>query len=94
MFVVDTNIWLELLLDQEKAEEVREFLETVESTFLAITEFSLYSIGIILTKLNKRELYIDFLSDTVVESKVGRICLIIEELKRNSCYMRTLQIRF
>ncbi len=51
MFLVDTNIWLVVFLKQEKAEESRKFLETVESDLLAITEFSLYSICIILTRL-------------------------------------------
>jgi predicted nucleic acid-binding protein len=38
MFLVDTNIWLELLLDQERASEVRRFLEAYEASQLAITE--------------------------------------------------------
>jgi predicted nucleic acid-binding protein len=52
MFLVDTNVWLELLLEQEKADEVRQFLQGIEARRLSITEFSLYSIGIILTRLN------------------------------------------
>jgi hypothetical protein len=52
MFLVDTSVWLELLLEQQKADEVRQFLARHEGIELAITEFSLYSIGIILTRLN------------------------------------------
>ena len=63
MFLLDTNIWLALLLAQEKAEEVRELLETLESRILALTEFSLYSIGVILTRLKKDDLLIDLLAD-------------------------------
>lgn len=51
MYLVDTNIWLELFLEQEKADEVRQFLKAVEA--ISISEFSLYSIGIILTQLKK-----------------------------------------
>lgn len=29
MYLLDTNIWLELLLEQENATQVREFLATV-----------------------------------------------------------------
>jgi predicted nucleic acid-binding protein len=65
MFLVDTNVWLELLLEQQKAREVRQFLERHEAVELAITEFSLYSIGIILTRLKKDELFADFLADTL-----------------------------
>ena len=70
MFLVDTNVWLELLLEQQKAHEVRQFLEGRDSGELAITEFSLYSIGIILTRLKKDDLFADFVSDTVEGSGV------------------------
>jgi predicted nucleic acid-binding protein len=75
MFLVDTNVWLELLLEQEKAEEVRRFFQGVEARFLAITEFSLYSIGVILTRLKKDALFGDFLSDTIEDSGVARVRL-------------------
>ena len=51
MYLVDTNVWLELFLEQEKAAEVRRFFQQVEARLIAITEFSLYSIGVILTRL-------------------------------------------
>lgn len=60
MYLVDTNIWLELLLEQEKEEEVRRFFQSVEARLLSISDFSLYSIGIILTKLKKDDVFIDF----------------------------------
>ncbi len=31
MYLVDTNIWLEVLLEQEKTAESHEFLEITES---------------------------------------------------------------
>lgn len=31
MYLVDTNVWLELLLEQKKAQEVRHFFGTVKS---------------------------------------------------------------
>ncbi len=37
MFLVDTNIWLELLLDQAEAERVRRFLETTDPSSLYLT---------------------------------------------------------
>ena len=75
MVLVDTNIWLELLLEQERADEVRQFLQGIEARHLSITEFSLYSIGIILTRLKKDEVFEDFLLDTIEDSGVGRIRL-------------------
>ena len=76
MFLIDTNVWLELLLEQDKAGDVRQFLQAIEGRLLAITDFSVYSIGIILTRLKKDVLFEDFLSDTIEDSGVKRIYLV------------------
>ena len=75
MFLLDTNVWLELLLAQQKEGEVREFLGAWPATELAITEFSLYSIGIILTRLKKDAAFGNSLTDTLAEGGVRRIRL-------------------
>ena len=51
MYLIDTSVWLELLLEQKKAKDVRHFLEKVDHTTLHISEFTLYSLGIILLRL-------------------------------------------
>ena len=55
MYLIDTNVWLELLLEQEKAKDVRHFLEAADPVKLHITEFTLYSIGIVLIRLKKTD---------------------------------------
>ena len=82
MFLVDINVRLELLLEQERADEVRQFLQTTETSQLSITDFSLYSIGIILTRLKKDALFLDFLSDTIEESGVTRVHLSTSDLRQ------------
>ena len=89
-YLVDTNIWLELLLEQERAKEVRRFLEAHETSQLAVTEFSLYSIGIILTKLKKHDLFTDFLKDTLERCRLRLIRLDVTGLKE----MMPVQQRF
>lgn len=69
-FLLDTNIWLELLLNQENADDVRRFLLAHDSWDFAITEFSLYSIAVILTRLKKDQALLDFLGDTLQDSGV------------------------
>ena len=49
-YLLDSNVWLELLFEQERAEDVRRFLETVPMAQIAISEFSLCSIGIALAR--------------------------------------------
>lgn len=94
MFLVDTNVWLELLLEQEKAGEVRQFLQAKEARLLVITDFSLYSIGVILTRLKKDTLFEDFLSDTIEDSGVGRIRLDSADLKELLGVRQQFQLDF
>ena len=81
MFLLDTNIWLELLLEQEKADQVRRLLEAEEAWRLALTDFSLHSVGVVLTRVKKDGLFLDFLSDTLEDSAVRVIRLDTEGLK-------------
>jgi hypothetical protein len=53
MYLVDTNIWLERLLEQERSEEVRQFLERISTDHLLITDFSFHSIGVIFHRLKQ-----------------------------------------
>ena len=53
MFLVDTNIWLERILNQSRAEEVSQFFDRVPSGQLFITDFALHSIGVILGRFSK-----------------------------------------
>ena len=94
MYLIDTNIWLELLLEQAQAEAVRQFFQRVETPLLVISEFSLYSIGIILTRLKKDEVFEDFLSDTIEDSGVVRARLDTEDLKRVLVVRRQFQLDF
>lgn len=58
MYLLDTSISLELLLDRERADEVAEFLKQEVSGRLYMSDFSLHSIGIILLRQgNTRKAY-------------------------------------
>jgi len=50
MYLVDTNVWLERILAQEREEEVGRFLSHVPSEFLHLTDFSFHSVSISLTR--------------------------------------------
>jgi predicted nucleic acid-binding protein len=68
MFLVDTNIFLEILLEQDKKENCKRFLNNnIES--LTITDFSLHSIGIILFKYGKEDVFRKFVEDIVTNIK-------------------------
>ena len=69
MYLVDTNIFLEILLDQEKSSECKKFLENNYDKIF-ISDFSLHSIGVILFRYKKRELFEEFIKDILSEIKI------------------------
>jgi hypothetical protein len=85
---------LELLLEQQKAEEVKTLLQNKNNRELAITEFSLYSIGIILCKFGKVPVFEDFLTDVIIDSSIIKICLKSDELKSLADSMKKFSLDF
>jgi len=87
MYLVDTNVWLEVLLEQEHHKDAYEFLTKTESSSLFITDFTVYSIGIILTRLKKPALLKKFYRDVFLETNVRLIRLLpsdLEDITKNS----------
>jgi uncharacterized protein len=80
MLLVDANVWLELLLDQEQAGQVRDFLRAVPLDELAITDFALHSVGIILARNKKDDLFARFLSDLLMDTGVHYVSLDFADL--------------
>ena len=71
MYLVDTNIWLERLLDQAKSEEVGRFLSDTPPNQLIISDFSLHSIGVILDRLDKQAVFAEFVDDGLIQGGVA-----------------------
>lgn len=64
MNLVDTNIFLEVLLQQEKNEQCKSFLsENIGA--INISDFTLHSIGVILFRQNATEVFSQFISDAL-----------------------------
>ena len=55
MFLADTNIWLERLLDQTRSDEVGRFLDSTPSDHLFVSDFSFHSVAIIMIRLKKAD---------------------------------------
>lgn len=63
-FLVDTNIFLEILLSQDNKEHCKMFLNNNIGT-LNITDFSFHSIGVILFKYAKEDIFQKFIEDVM-----------------------------
>ena len=55
------------MLDQERAAVVADLLSRVPSIELCMTDFTLHSIGVILHRLKKPEVYVQFVQDVLIE---------------------------
>ena len=69
MFLADTNIFLEILLGQDKKEECKRFLINNIGK-LGITDFSLHSIGVILFRYNKEDIFQKFVEDVMPDTRL------------------------
>ena len=80
MYLVDTNIWLERLLDQAGSEEVGQFLQRVSNDRLYLSDFTLHSIGIILLKLDEAATFARFVQDVLIDGVVRLVALQPEDM--------------
>ena len=82
MYLLDTNIFLELLLDQDEAGSVRILLSTRAPADLAVSDFAFHSIGIILYQKKFPRLFTDFVRDLFGEGGIAIIGLGPEDMNR------------
>ena len=69
MFLADTNIFLEILLKQDKEKDCKKFLNDNVGN-IHITDFSLHSIGVILFKYDKQNIFQKFVEDVIPNTKL------------------------
>lgn len=87
MFLLDTNIILEYLLDQEKADEVETFFRKWSPDEMYLSEFSLYSLGIICSKRGKNNAFLAFVDDAIISSGLRILRLDLQD------YVQMVQIQ-
>ncbi len=64
MYLIDTNIFLEVLMSQDNSEKCKIFLEENYDN-LYMSDFTLHSIGVILFRNKKSELFKSFATDVL-----------------------------
>jgi len=78
--LVDTNIILEVILEQEKVKEAQAFLEITAQHEFFITDYSLHSIGLILFHRKQHHVYQEFLNDMIIHAGMMVIPLLIKDM--------------
>ena len=82
MYLLDTNILLELLLNQEKADEVERLLREIQPEHLNVSEFSLDSIGVILVRRRMHNVFCKTVNDMLLIGGVRLVRLGPEDMQR------------
>ena len=74
-YLVDTNVWLERLLDQEKSDIVSKLFDLVPTDELFVSDFSMHSIGVILSRLKRYDVFERFIDDLFVNGQIESLTL-------------------
>lgn len=81
VYLLDTNIILEFLLDQEKAADVERLIRATKPEDLHLTEFALYSLGVVMMRRKRHDIFLEILDDLLVRRRVGLIRLAPSDMK-------------
>ena len=79
--LLDTNIFLEVLLEQDRAEEARQLLSKIGEHEFFMSDFSLHSIGLLLFRRHQQDLFRRFLTDVFFNAAVGMIALFAGDME-------------
>jgi predicted nucleic acid-binding protein len=92
-YLLDTNIIIEGLLGGKKGEDVKNLFKKVDIFLMAITDLSLHSIGIILFRFKKKDLFFSFIKDTIYNG-MAVLSLEIENFKKLYFFSEKFNIDF
>lgn len=73
--LLDTNIFLEVILEQVRAGEAQSLLSAIEEHEFFLSDYSLHSIGLLLFCRRQHEVFRQFLIDMFLEAGVAIIAL-------------------
>lgn len=78
--LLDTNIFLEIILSQERVEEAKSLLLKSAQHEFFMTDYSLHSIGLLLFRRNQHEAFRSFLEDVLLNGGVGLLSLLPDDM--------------
>ena len=74
-YLLDTNVWMECLLDGERADEVKLFLSTIPSDELCISDLAFHSIALAHQRAEVMNDFLTFINDLFIKNNVSKISL-------------------
>jgi len=94
VYLLDTNVWLEHLLSQAKAQDALRLITGVDSTLLSISHFSLHSIGVILSRRGRTAALDQFVADLFIQGRVSLRTILPVDFPAISTAMQTHRLDF
>ena len=78
--LLDTNIFLEIILDQERASEAKKLLLRTDQHDFYLSDYSLHSVGLLLFRRNQHQMFKEFVQDVILNGGVGVLSLTSNEI--------------
>ena len=94
MYLLDTNILLELLLNQKKADEVERLLLETPPEMLSVSEFTIDSIGVILIRRLMHDIFLRAMEDMLMVGGIRLMRLGPEDMHRVVLASRRFQLDY
>jgi predicted nucleic acid-binding protein len=79
--LVDTNVFLEVLLAQARATEARKFLASSPAHELFATDYTVHSVGLLLFRRKQPDIFRQFVDDIFFKSGAAMVSLKPAELE-------------
>lgn len=79
--LVDTNVFLEVLLAQANAPEAEAFLKSARDHDLFMSDYTLHSIGLLLLRRGLPSVFRQFLADLITSGAVAVVSIAVEEME-------------
>ena len=92
--LVDTNIFLEILLEQAHQDEAKDLLAKTDAHEFFISDFSLHSIGLILLRRKKPDAFRKFLADMITNAGLTVTLLNADEMEAVADHAATFNLDF
>jgi predicted nucleic acid-binding protein len=81
-FLLDSNCWMQMIRAREHAMEVRDLLRAVPSNDIALTDFALHSLGLVMGRHRILDQFPRFVDETLIRKSVRIVSILPQDLHR------------
>jgi hypothetical protein len=92
--LVDTNIFLEVILDQDQADSAKQFLSHAHRHDLYLSDYSLHSIGLLLFRCRQYDAFREFADDMLSSGNASVVVLPPDKLNSIGLAAQTFNLDF